>query len=234
MKGFSFFIGLFLSTLFIAVQASADAGEFDSLIKKVPSAADVVNKPTLFRSVELDGLPVTKRQFEFLLDHPRLSTVLARMSDPQLDAYKVEVHPDGSSHVNDLRGLAGDMELVSESDGRRIYYIKGHWDFPLGIRFNGRMVLVACYGEVGGRVDSRTLGYMRVDNALVGLVAKLVAYIFPGKVDARIARFSGAVRKVAVAVHDDPEGVYKRLAASGEVPAGDLDAYRSSFCARRG
>ena len=225
---------LVFALLVFASSAVADAGEFDTLIKKVPAAADVVRKPTLFRSVDLNGLPVSKRQFEFLLDHPRLSTVLARMSDPQLDAYKVEVRPDGSSHVNDPKGLAGDMELVSESDGKRIYYINGHWDFPLGIRFNGRMVLVAYYNEAGGHVDSRTLGYMRVDNALVGLVAKLVAYIFPGKVDARIARFSGAVRKVAVEVHDDPDGVYKRLAASGEVPAGDLEAYRSSFCMRRG
>ena len=233
MNKFRYSVIVFLITFF-AVPAFADAGEFDALIKKVPSAAEVVNKPTLFRSVELKGLPVTKRQFEFLLDHPRLSTALARMADPQLDAYKVEVRPDGSSHVNDPKGLAGDMELVSESDGKRIYYIKGHWDFPLGIRFNGRMVLVACYSENGGHLDSRTLGYMKVDNALVGLVAKLVAYIFPGKVDARISRFAGAVRKVAVSVHDDPEGVYARLVSSGQVPPEDLAAYRSTFCVRRG
>ncbi len=63
-------ISIFLMVI-LAVPVFAASGEFDALIrKKGPSASEVVTKPTLFRAVELPGLPVTKGQFEFLLDHP--------------------------------------------------------------------------------------------------------------------------------------------------------------------
>ena len=214
--------------------AFAGLGEFDTLIaKKGPKVKEVLYKPTLYRVAELPGLPVGRDAYEFLLDRPNLSLALARLVDGRMDKYKVEVRPDGSARVHDRDVLVGDMDVVSRTPSQRIYYISGYWDFMLGIRFNGRMVLVSDYterpGSGGRQVDSRTRGYIRVDNALVGIIARMIVYIFPGKVDARIARFAGAVRKVAEAVHGDPAGVYRKLAAAGEVPQSDLREYREFF-----
>jgi len=233
MAAFAVFIVLAVA----ACMAEDGQGEFKALVlKKGPDALEVVRDPTLYRVAELDGLPCSAADFEFLLDRPRTSMVLARVLDPGLDEYEIKARPDGGRHVDDRGRLVGDMELVEASPGRRVYYISGAWRFIFGITFRGRMVLVPEYEEhtLDGEmvVDSRVRGYMKIDNALIGFMAKVVAYVFPGKVDARIRRFSGAVRRVAEAVHDDPAGMYTRLIASGKVPPEETGEYRARFLAQ--
>ena len=222
----------FLAVLFVPALIYAE-GELPGLAeKKAVSVKEVVARPTISRVSALPGLPVSSRQYEFLLDRPRLSMALAHICDPSLDLYKIEVRPDGTSHVDDPTGLAGDMELVSSSPGKRVYFISGHYDI-LRMRFNGRMVLMTEYSEhsclEGAFVDSKAVSYVKVDSAFVGAFAKLMAFLFPKKVDARIGRFSNAVKGVAVAVHNDPAGMYKRLAASGEFSPEDLREYSTMF-----
>ena len=202
------------------------------LEKKGPEAQKVVTKPTLFRVAEMPRLPVSARQYEFLMDHPRLSMVLAHSYDPSLDLYKIAIRPDGVIHVDDPAGLAGDMELVNAVPGRRVYYISGHFDI-LKMRFNGHMVLVMSYsgrpGETGTKVDSTTTSYIKVNSVFAGLFTKLMAFLFPKKVDERIGRFAHAVRKVAFAVHHDPAGAYAKLAASGEISSPELEEFAGEF-----
>lgn len=223
---------LFLAVVFVPVLALA-VGDLPGLAgKKAAAVNEVVARPTISRVSALPGLPVSSRQYEFLLDRPRLSMALAHICDPSLDLYKIEVRPDGTCHVDDPSGLAGDMELVNSTPGKRVYFISGHYDL-LKMRFNGRMVLMTEYSERvcadGEFVDSKATSYVKVDSAFVGAFAKLMAFLFPRKVDARIGRFSNAVKGVAVAVHNDPAGMYKRLAASGEFSPEELREYRLMF-----
>jgi hypothetical protein len=205
------------------------------LEKKGPEAQKVVTKPTISRVSELPGLPVSAKQYEFLIDHPRLSMVLAHICDPSLDLYKIKIRPDGSMHVVDPAGLAGDMELVNAIPGRRVYFIAGHFDI-LKMRFNGHMVLVMSYsgrpGEAGASVDSTTTSYIKLNSVVVGFLAKVMAFLFPKKVDERIGRFAHAVKRVAFAVHDDAAGAYVRLAASGEVGPRELHEFAGMFLGR--
>ena len=50
--------------------------------RKLNGVQEVINKPTISRVSELRRLPVTLRQYEFLIDHPRLSMLLAHIYDP--------------------------------------------------------------------------------------------------------------------------------------------------------
>ena len=223
---------LFLAVVFVPALVFA-VGDLQGLAgKKAAAVKEVVARPTISRVSVLPGLPVSSRQYEFLLDRPRLSMALAHICDPSLDLYKIEERPDGTSHVDDPSGLAGDMELVSSTPGKRVYFISGHYDI-MKMRFNGRMVLDTEYSEracaEGAFVDSKAVSYVKVDSAFVGAFAKLMAFLFPKKVDARIGRFSNAVKGVAVAVHNDPAGMYKRLAASGELSPQDLRDYSLMF-----
>ncbi len=203
-----------------------------STVNRAAAVKEVVTRPTISRVSALPGLPVSSRQYEFLLDRPRLSMALAHICDPSLDLYKIEVRPDGSCHVDDPKGLAGDMELVSSGPGKRLYFISGHYDI-LKMRFNGRMVLDSEYSEhtcpEGVYVDSKATSYVKVDSAFVGAFAKLMAFLFPKKVDARIGRFSNAVKSVAVAVHNDPAGMYRQLAATGGFKPEELREYSAMF-----
>ena len=235
MKGIRYFSALTLLLVLIALAWSPASAALDIsgiLEKKGPRAQEVVSRPTISRVSELSRLPVSPRQYEFLLDHPHLSIVLARICDPSLDLYSIEVRPDGSSHVNDPAGLAGEVETLYAGRNSRVYFITGHYEL-LKMRFHGRMVVVAEYagasaGE-GPPVKATNTSYIRIDSAVAGVVAKMIALLFPRKVDARIDRFSRAVRLVALAVHDDPAGAYRRLAASREISPDELSAFTRMF-----
>jgi len=215
-----------------AVARSAIPDEFARLVEvKGPGVFSILEEPTLFRVTELDGLPCSSEVFEFLIDRPRLAMVLGRALDPAMDAYEIRETGDGSYRVDDGGKLVGVVELVEDGRGRRIYYISGFWKFSLGLALEGRMVLVPEYEESGDReggrsVNTTTRGYMKVDNPLVGLLAKMVAHLFPGKVDGRINRFADSVKKVAEAMRDDPVGLYRLLLASDQVTAAEADEFR--------
>lgn len=202
------------------------------LDKRGPKAKEVLTKPTITRVSELANMPVSSRQYEFFVDHPRLSVVLARIYDPSLDLYKLSMRCDGLIHAEDPAGLAGDIEVISSSPGRRVYFISGYYDL-LKIRFHGHVLMVTEYSEkkAGERVyvDTKVTNYIKVDSAVAGVFARIINLLFPKKVDGRIGRFTNAVRTVAYAVHNDPDGAYNKLAASGEVDQTELKEYAAMF-----
>jgi len=234
MRAISYFrfIPLLIALVFMPSQIIYASDISGLLEKKVPRAKDVIARPTITCVSELPRLPVSLRQYEFLMDHPRLSMALARLYDPSLDLYKLVIRSDGLIHVDDPAGLAGDMELVHYVKGRRVYFVSGYFDI-LKMRFNGHMVMNILYGERPGdahaSIDSTTSCYIKVNNAFVGFFARLMAFLFPKEVDERVGRFANAVRKVAIAVHDDPAGAYGKLAASGEAGAGELKEFAAMF-----
>lgn len=224
-------VAFLIPLLFISPPLNA-AEDADLLEKKGQRAKEVISKPTIVRVSELTRLPINARQGEFLVDRPHLAMVLARLCDPQLDLYRVRVRPDGLIHIDDPAGLSGDAEIIDAVSGRRIYYITGYFDV-LKIRFNGRMVMKIVYSERAGETpatsDATTTCYVKVDNTIAGLLKKFMTFLFPKKVDDRINRFATAVRKVAVAVHDDPAAAYKKLTASGEVSQEELREFAGMF-----
>jgi hypothetical protein len=225
-------ISLLLALVFIPAPIISASDISGLPEKKGPGAKEVITRPTIVRVSELSRLPVSLRQSEFLIDHPRLSMVLAHIYDPSLDLYKIEVRPDGSFHVHDPAGLAGDVELINSSPGSRIYFITGHFDI-FKVRFNGHMVMNISYSgrlsESPVSMDSTTTCYIKVNSVFAGVITKLMAFLFPKKVDERIGRFANAVRRVAIAVHDDPAEAYRKLAASGEVSAEELKEFAGMF-----
>ena len=226
---------LLLAIVFISASI-INASDISSLLeKKCPMAKEVINKPTISRVSELPRLPVSLRQYDFLIDHPHLSMVLAHICDPSLDLYKIEVRLDGLIHVDDPAGLAGDMELVNAIQGRRVYFISGHF-YILKMRFNGHVVIMMSYSErlseAGASVDSTTTSYIKVNSPFVGFFTKLMDFLFPKKVDERIGRFANAVKRVAIAIHDDPDSAYRKLAASGEVGSEELKEFAGMFLKR--
>lgn len=234
MKAINYFrlMSLLLAFIFMPAQIINASDISDLLEKKGPRAKEVIARPTITRVSKLPGLPVSLSQYEFLMNHPHLSLIIAHIYDPSLDLYKVEVKPNGLIHVDDPAGLAGDMELVNSIPGRRVYFVSGYFDI-LKMRFNGHMVMDISYGErpsdAHASIDSTTTCYIKVNNAFVGFFAKLMALLFPKKVDERIGRFANAVRKVAIVVHDDPGGAYGKLVASGEAGPRELKAFAGMF-----
>lgn len=207
---------------------------FRALIeKKGAPARELFNDPTLYRKTRLRELPCSSQDFDFLLDRPRTSIALAGKLHKSLDRYEVEARGPGSLHIEDSKSLVGDMELFSHTPGERLYYVTGYWKLMPGIMLKGRMALLVDYEERldgdGKALDARARGYMMVDNTPAGLAFKLFVGLFPKKLDARIERFATAVRKVVVAVHDDPEAALARIEGSPLVPEEEVREFRERF-----
>jgi hypothetical protein len=209
---------------------------FEALIEnKGEPAAELFDDPTLYRETKLTGLPGTVDDFDFLLDRPRTSMALAGKLHKSLDRYRVEPLGDGGLHIDDSKSLVGDLELFSHTPGERLYYVTGHWRLMPGITLKGRMALLVDYtqkmADDGPAFDARARGYMMVDNTVAGVAFKVFVGLFPRKVDARIERFATAVRKVVVAVHDEPGPALERLKGSPLVPEDEVSQFRERFVA---
>ena len=147
-----------------------------------------------------------------------------------LDKYVITETGPEVYHIDDTKQLVGDMTLINSSPGRRLYYIDGYWKIIMGVILKGRIALLVEYHEIGGgKLDAKAKGYMMVDNSVAGTALKLLVKLFPAKVDARIARFATAVRKVVEGVHYDPAGTLKRLENAKNVPPAEAREFRDRF-----
>ncbi len=221
------------------VPADACGGQESSglLEKKVHYAEEIAAKPTIFRESNLPHLPLSLKQVEFLIDHPRVSMALAHQYAPFLDNYRVEVRPDQMIHISDPGKLSGEAERIDARPGRRVYLIAGHFDI-FKIRFNGHMVLMAVYSErfesAAVATEVTTSASIKINNVFAGAIARLVNYLFPKKVDERIDRFIRAAESIAVGVHKDPAGSFRKLSNSGEVSAEELRKFVRLFSDGKG
>jgi hypothetical protein len=239
MKTRHLLISLLILTAFSAAYAIAEVtdiqAEFGFLKDlKGPAAMEVVEDPTIFRVAELRSLPCDTATFEFLLDRPNISMILARSLDPSVDDYRFKTLEDGSLHIDDHNGLTGTMELLASEPGKRIYYMTGHYELFWGLEFDGDVVLVPEFAEKpseggGVMVDADARSYFKVESAFVGAMASMVAYVFPTKVENRIKRFTRAITRVTDAIATDPQGMYVTLNESGRLTDGELDEFREFF-----
>lgn len=226
------FFALVLAVLFptIALSGTPDP-DFGALIaKEGAKTTELFNNPTLYREADLKALPSTASDFEFLLDRPCTSVALAGKMHKSLDKYVITETRPGIYHINDTKQLVGDMTLINSRPGRRLYYIDGYWKIIMGVILRGRIAVLVEYHETGGgKLDAKAKGYMMVDNSVAGTALKLLVNLFPAKVDARIARFATAVRKVVEGVHYDPAGTLKRLENAKNVPPAEAREFRDRF-----
>jgi hypothetical protein len=209
------------------------AEDISSLLEtKGPAAKGIVTKPSIFRESKLPRLPVSPKQIEFLIDNPHVALVLAHLYAPFLDDYSAEVRPDHVVHIEDPGTLAGDAELIDARPGRRVYLIAGYYDI-LKMRFNGDIVLVTLYSEqhedAAVSVDATVTAYIKINSAFAGALARLANFLFPQKVDGRIERLVHAAENIAVAVRKDPKDAYRKLKASGEISAEELEEFGRTF-----
>jgi hypothetical protein len=209
------------------------AEDISSLLEsKGPTVKGIITEPSIVRETKLPHLPISPRQIEFLIDHPHATLALAHLYAPFLDNYSIEVRPDQVIHIDDPGRLAGDAELIDVRPGRRVYLIAGYYDV-LNMRFNGDMVLMTMYSEqrenAAVSVDATAIAYIRINSAFAGAFAWMADFLFPKKVDERIDRFVRAAESIAVAVHKDPAAAYRKLKASGEVSAEELEEFGRTF-----
>jgi hypothetical protein len=73
-------------------------------------------------------------------------------------------------------------------------------------------------------VTNDVTGYLRVDNAFLDALARLVGPIVVGAVDRKVARSVGIAAKVSERAYDDPKGFLQALQDSPEIDREHLAA----------
>jgi len=173
------------------------------------------------------GVTVNSRQpiFDYLIDHPDVVAGAGRVL--KIVGYRVVKRREGLYWGDDARGATGTFELIHVERGKRIYLARGTFVKRLLPTIHGRMVLIVAYEYRDGRlrhgqVITDVRGHVKIDNPILGLLARIATPVLGPLIDKQVHRTFAAVGKLIEQASNDPGTVYKTLAASPEFPPHDL------------
>ena len=188
---------------------------------------EIRERPTLAHTVSgirvKSGLPL----YEFLLANPDITAALARA----LGAATYQVSPDGENGFRgqDSKGAQGHFMLVEQGEGRRVFFARGTYKKPLLPTIAGRLVLVLEYrtdgaGEAG--VENRVQGFVRIDTAIVGTLAKIARPLVKRSLDKKVHYLFQKIDRLLDAALANPSEAIRRLQENGTNPSQDLETLR--------
>lgn len=232
--------GLFGATLLVAAIVAAGAAtdrqdqRLDIPWKGIEGASqqrvrDVTGHAIFFR--ELHGIPVKSSPtvFDFLLDHPHFAATAGRILG--IVKYRIVKERDGVFWGDDAHGATGTFELMYAEKGKRVYLATGTFVKRFLPTISGRIVLVMSYehrtdqaGE--SRVINDVCGYLRIDNRILGILARIAKPVVGPIVDRKVLRTFAAASKLTEQASHDPTTLYHSLEASPEIEKSELREFR--------
>jgi hypothetical protein len=188
---------------------------------------EIRGHPTLAHTVS--GLRVKSHLplYEFLLAHPDITAALARA----LDAATYQVSRDGENGYRgqDGKGAEGHFMLVEQGEGRRVFFAQGTYKKPLLPTIAGRLVLILEYrtdGAEEARIENRVQGFVQIDTAIVGTLAKIARPLVKRSLDKKVHHLFEKVNRLVAAASANPAEAIRRLQEKGTNPSPDLETLR--------
>lgn len=213
-----------------AVWASVEAGRVP--FERMPSPTqervrDVVEHAVFERTVRGLSFRSHESVFLYLLDHPDFAAAVARTL--RVAQYRVEQRSAGTYWGDDARGAKGLLEVVYADARKRVVYAQGTYETKWLPTIYARIVLVLDFehriqSDGTSSVTNDVTGYLRVDNAFLDVLARLVGPIVVGAVDRKVARSVGVAAKVSERAYDDPKGFLQVLQENPDIDRGHLAA----------
>jgi hypothetical protein len=181
----------------------------------------------------VDGLWYRSRKeaFDFLMEHPDFAANVARV----LREGKYRVWQTAAGYeADDGRGARGFFKPVFADGDWRIFYLEGRYDQPFLPTLAGQLVLVmetAHRANSGGTsyAETRVACFLRLDNAILKLLAQVAAPLSRSLMDRRIRRFFRHVERVSQRAYDDPEGLAEELARHPDLPGERVAQFRQAL-----
>jgi hypothetical protein len=216
--------------------AWAAVGDGRVPFERIPAPAqarvrDVIDHAVFERAVH--GLTFRSREpvFLYFLDHPDFAAAVARAVG--VAKYRVEKRSGSTYWGDDTRGAKGILEIVYADSRKRVVHAQGTYDTKWLPTIHGIIVLLLEFEHHTGPngqsyVTNDLTGYLRVDNAFLDALARVVGPIVVGAVDRKVARSFGIAARVSERAYDDPEGFLQTLQ---ETP--DLDPQHVAALAAR-
>ena len=232
--------GLFGATILVAAIAAAGAatdGQDQRLdipwegiaVASQQRVREVTEHAIFFR--DLHGITVKSSPmvFDFLLDHPDFAATAGRILG--IVKYRVVKERDGVFWGDDAHGATGTVELMHAGPGRRIYLATGTFVKRFLPTIYGRILLVMAYehrtdqtGE--SLVINDVRGYLRIDNRILGILARIARPVVGPIVDRKVLRTFAAASRLTEHASHDPTTLYHSLEASPEIEKSALREFR--------
>jgi hypothetical protein len=190
----------------------------------------VVEEHTISRALDAVRFVGRREHEEFLLERLPLAAALGRHLYPPLEPYNITQTGPGLYDVDDRGALRGHLRLIAGEPGRRVYFIEGEFrSLAHLLRFNGAMVIALRYAEEAGAggpaLRNEPHLYVRIDNALVHGLLRLLRPLIHGVIDRRVAALAAAAEAVSTRLTKDPAGLYREMRGWPDV----TDAQRAEF-----
>jgi len=218
--GFRCFTSLYPVTMFaiwpsslLACTVSLDRSEVVLPLEKMEPAAicrlaEVVNDYTTFQLVPSVQVPIPKPLYDFLLDHPALTSNAVRHY--QFGGYVVaEVSPTVFMG-EDNQGGEATVTLLYQDPVRRIYHLRGSQKGYVIPKITGAGIVLLSYQatpDPDGRegVDTTVTVFSRLDNRFLANLVKLMRPILQRLINDKLTRGVKTVNRLTEFLAREPQ-----------------------------
>jgi hypothetical protein len=185
-------------------------------------------------SRDLHGIPVKSSPtvFDFRLDHPDFAATAGRILG--IVKYRIVKERDGIFWGDDAHGATGTFEFMYAERGKRVYLATGTFVKRFLPTIRGRILLVIAYehrtDETGeSHVINHVRGYLRIDNRILGILARIARPVVGPVVDKKVLRTFAAASRLTEQASLDPAALYDALAANPEINKNNLREFRKTL-----
>ena len=194
----------------------------------------VVEAYTISRALDPVRFVGRREHEEFLLERLPLAAALGRHLHPPLEPYNVTEKGPGQDDIDDRGAIRGHLRLIAQAPRRRVYLAEGEFrSLAHLIRFKGAMVIALRYAEEAEAGEPALRNephlYVRIDNALVHGLLKLLSPLIHGIIDRRVATLAAAAEAVSARITNDPAELYREMKGWPDVTDAQLAAFRGQF-----
>jgi hypothetical protein len=191
---------------------------------------EVTEHAIFFR--DLHGIQVKSSPtvFDYLIDHPDFAATAGRILG--IVKYRIVKERDGLFWGDDAHGATGTFELLHAEAGKRVYLATGTFVKRFLPTIRGRIALVIAFEHTTDQAGERSVvnhvrGYLRIDNRILGILARIARPLVGPIVDRKVLRTFAAASRLTAQASDDPAGLYRSLEASPEIQKKELREFRS-------
>lgn len=186
-----------LLSALLALTLQAQMPEF---MNQLPPAAqieamDIVKRADFIFETRTQPKHVHLGTMEKLFDHPILGAAMWRHCQ-FVPAFYAFIHPDGAWSIDDTRGLRGNLRLVYQRPGHRVYLVEGRAEngrLKTPFAVGAKMLTSYRYWEGKNGFESHLQTWTALDSALLGVVSRPFRPYIRGRQDEFIAYINGNV-----------------------------------------
>jgi hypothetical protein len=223
----------------LACTVSLDRSDVVLPLEKMEPAAicrlaEVVNDYTTFQLVPSVQVPIPKPLYDFLLDHPALTSNAVRHY--RFGGYVVtEVSPTVFSG-EDNQGGEATVTLLYQDPVRRIYHLQGSQKGYVIPKITGAGIVLLSYHatpDPDGResVDTRVTVFSRLDNRFLANLVKLMRPILQRLINDKLTRGVKTVNRLTEFLAREPQEVGRDVDTLTRDPK-EAQAFRALLSAR--